>query len=35
MRLRRHHIWLAVGIALTVAAWLAWSALTVRSDLAP
>ena len=34
MRLRRHHVWLLVGLALTVAAWFAWSALTVQSDLA-
>jgi hypothetical protein len=34
MRLRRHHIWLIVGLVVTVAAWLAWSALTVQSDLA-
>jgi len=34
MRLRRHHVWLLVGLALTVAAWVAWSALTVQSDLA-
>jgi hypothetical protein len=34
MRLRRHHIWLIVGLAATVAAWLAWSTLTVQSDLA-
>jgi hypothetical protein len=35
MRLRRHHLWLVVGLVLTAAAWLAWSALTVQSDLAP
>jgi len=33
VRLRRHHVVLLVGLVLMLAGWLAWSALTVQSDL--
>jgi len=32
--MRRHHIWMLVGLLLMLAAWFAWSTLTVESDLA-
>jgi hypothetical protein len=33
--MRRHHVWLLIGLLLMLAAWLAWSGLQVESDLAP
>jgi hypothetical protein len=33
--MRRHGVWLLVGLALMLAGWLAWSVLLVESDLAP
>jgi hypothetical protein len=35
VRLRRHHVFLVVGLVLMLAAWFAWSTLLVQSDLAP
>jgi hypothetical protein len=35
VRLRRHHVFLLIGFVLMLAAWFAWSSLTVQSDLAP
>ena len=32
---RRHKILAALAVLLTAAAWLAWTMLTVRSDLGP
>jgi hypothetical protein len=32
---RRHHVWLLVGLVLMLAGWFAWSTLLVESDLAP
>jgi hypothetical protein len=35
MNLRRHHVFLLVGLVLMLAGWLAWSMLLVQSDMAP
>jgi hypothetical protein len=32
---KRHRTFVLLGLALTVAAWLAWSMLLVESDLPP
>ncbi len=31
---RRHTIWVTIALIVTIAAWLAWTMLTVESDLA-
>jgi hypothetical protein len=35
MKLKRHHKWaLAIAMLVCIAAWLAWTMLTVKSDMA-
>jgi hypothetical protein len=33
VKLKRHHLLLAAGLALTLLAWLAWTMMTVSADL--